>query len=292
MALVHRGSVNAWECDERGHMNVQFFAGRSSDAGYALARLLGLVPGATSFAILQHHIRYHRELMAGDLLSIDAAVLEMRGKTLRAVQHFREDVSGALAATFVLDAGHLDLTTRRLTPWSAETQAHAAALAGAADPLSSPKGLPPDACDSAPTRAKAQAGGMALTNVSAVNSWETDSNRHLNVRGYVARFSECQSHLWALAGLPRPAQARAGLGTATTEHRIAYLKELREGDVVEIFTGIVARSARSVHFRHWMFVAGTDTAAAAADGIAVVFDKATRKAMPLDAAIAQAQLQR
>ena len=31
-----RGSVNTWECDEVGHMNVQFYVARASDAAFYL----------------------------------------------------------------------------------------------------------------------------------------------------------------------------------------------------------------------------------------------------------------
>ncbi len=31
-----RGTVNTWECDDVGHMNVQFYVARASDAAFYL----------------------------------------------------------------------------------------------------------------------------------------------------------------------------------------------------------------------------------------------------------------
>ena len=42
MIELWRGNANAWECDERGHMNVQFYLAKASEAVGNLAALAGL----------------------------------------------------------------------------------------------------------------------------------------------------------------------------------------------------------------------------------------------------------
>ncbi|MDX5365767.1 MAG: thioesterase, partial [Alphaproteobacteria bacterium] len=70
-----RGTVNTWECDEVGHMNVQFYVARASDAAFYLRHALGLSPSHVkverrAMVAIEEHIRFHRELRAGDIMNM------------------------------------------------------------------------------------------------------------------------------------------------------------------------------------------------------------------------------
>ena len=60
-----RSSVQTWECDQMGHMNVQFYVARETEGIAALSGALGLRPlssGLTQAMLIPHeqHIRFHR----------------------------------------------------------------------------------------------------------------------------------------------------------------------------------------------------------------------------------------
>lgn len=288
---TYRGYVSLPECDEMGHMNIQFYLAKTSDASFHMRTALGLggagrQPPRTGYVALEHHIRFHRELRASDLVVIRSGVVEIGDKTMRVYQEMRNAADETLAATFVIDIGHLDLEARKLVPWPEESRTRAEGLRCARPPQAAPRSLADGSLDRDATLDRARALGMAETNRSAVNPWECDANGHMNARFYMARFSDCQGHMWAQAGLDRHAQAARNLATATVEMRLAYFRELDAGRTIVVRTGLECASEKTLRYRHWMFDAETGDPAAAAEGIALLFDKDTRKAVPLPVEIA------
>jgi acyl-CoA thioester hydrolase len=85
MIEVARSSVQTWECDQMGHMNVQFYVGKADEGLSALAAALGLSARAqrSTFAALiprEHHIRFHRELRPGAPFAIKAGILASKAE--------------------------------------------------------------------------------------------------------------------------------------------------------------------------------------------------------------------
>lgn len=286
MIDTYRGYVSLQECDEMGHMNIQHYIAKGSDSSFNLRVALGLgaldqPKSGLGYVALEHHIRFHRELRASDLVVIRAGVVEMRDKTFRIYQEMREALDDRLAATFVVDTGCLDLETRRLTQWPDEARQRAQSLMTALPPEALPRSLPKEAVERDVSLARADEFGMVETNRSVVNTWECDTNGHMNARFFMARFSDAQGHMWAHAGLGRHEQAARGLATATVEMRLAYLRELRAGETLFVRTGILATEGKTIRYRHWLFSGDTGEAACIAEGAGLLFDKATRKAVPL-----------
>ena len=286
MIDTYRGYVSMQECDEMGHMNIQHYISKSSDSSYNLRVALGLAAldqaqSGLGYVALEHHIRFHRELRTSDLVTIRSGVVELRDRTMRIYQEMREVLDDRLAATYVVDTGCLDLATRRLTAWPDETRRRAEAMKAVLPPEALPRALPPEALSRDVSLARADADGMVETNRSVVNTWECDTNNHMNARFYMARFSDAQGHMWAHAGLGRHEQAARGLATATVEMRLAYFRELRAGETIVVRTGILGAEGKTIRYRHWLFSGDTGEPACAAEGAGLLFDKASRKAVAL-----------
>lgn len=287
---TYRGYVSLQECDEMGHMNIQHYIAKTSDSSYNLRTALGVGAMAQSetgcgYVALEHHIRFHRELRASDLVVIRTGIVEIGDKTMRIYQEMREALDDRLAATFVVDTGCLDLETRRLTAWPDETRARAEKFRIELPAEALPRSLPKDAVERDVSLACADADGMVETNRSVVNTWECDTNGHMNARFVMARISDAQGHMWAHAGLGRHEQAARGLATATVEMRLIYSRELRAGETLFVRTGILPGAGKIVRYRHWLFSGDTGLPACAAEGAGVLFDKASRKAVPLPGAV-------
>lgn len=286
MIDTYKGYVNPWECDEMGHMNIQFYMGKTSDAAFYHQAFMGLGyehqrTERTTYVALEHHIRFHKELFASDLVAIRSGVFSISEKTMRIYQEVRNALTDTLSATLVVDVGHFDMNTRKLVPWTDFTRAQAEKTLIPRPPHSEPKSQADGSLDRDVSVARAQTLGMHETNRSAVNRWECDSNEHMNSRFYLARFSECQGHMWAHAGLDRHAQKAKGLATATVEMRIAYFQELNAGQTLFVRTGLEAQGPKTLRYRHWMFNAETGEPAAAAEGTALLISRETRKAVDL-----------
>ncbi|MDO8838961.1 MAG: thioesterase family protein [Parvibaculum sp.] len=290
MIDTYRGYVSMQECDEMGHMNIQHYISKSSDSSYNLRVALGLAAldqpqSGLGYVALEHHIRFHRELRTSDLVTIRSGIVELRDKTMRIYQEMREVLDDRLAATYVVDTGCLDLATRRLTAWPGETRRRAEAMKTALPPEALPRALPPEALSRDVSLARADADGMVETNRSVVNTWECDTNNHMNARFFMARFSDAQGHMWAHAGLGRHEQAARGLATATVEMRLAYFRELRAGETIVVRTGILGVEGKTIRYRHWLFSGDTGEPACAAEGAGLLFDRASRKAVALPEAL-------
>ena len=85
MIEVMRSSVNTWECDNMGHMNVRHYSARAADGLARLAMELGLGPRqlakeGTSVRALAQHLRFHREMRPGATFRVRAGVSRRQRK--------------------------------------------------------------------------------------------------------------------------------------------------------------------------------------------------------------------
>jgi acyl-CoA thioester hydrolase len=101
-----------------GHMNVMWYAGKFDEACWQLLSMLGLHPSrfaqdGTGMAAVEQHTQYRRELHAGDAVTVQSALLEVKDKSIHMLHKMVHDASGEVAATTVVVAVHLDATIRR-----------------------------------------------------------------------------------------------------------------------------------------------------------------------------------
>jgi acyl-CoA thioester hydrolase len=224
-------------------------------------------------------------MMMSDLVSIRSGIVDVSDRTLTLYQEMTNALSGDLTATFVVQAGHLDLKERKLVPWRDETRKRATELHVDLSERATPRALANESFDRDVTLSRADQLELIVSNRSVCNSWECDTNGHMNARFYMARFSECQGHLWAHIGIERHQQAERALATATTEYRLVHFRELSAGDTILVRTGLFGVSERTIHYKHWMFEAETGAPVAASEGIALLFDRSTRRAIVLPDAL-------
>ncbi len=116
--LTYRGVVYPWQCDHVGHMNVMWYMGKFDEATWQLFFALGLTPSllrqnARGMAAVDQHIQYKKELLAGDVVSIRSAVLEVRDKSIHFSHDLINDETKAVAASTTITGVHLDTVARR-----------------------------------------------------------------------------------------------------------------------------------------------------------------------------------
>jgi acyl-CoA thioesterase FadM/ketosteroid isomerase-like protein len=132
LLLTVEARVEPHLLDGMGHMNVagymqlfdrgiwQFFELRGIDAEYRRANARGM------FA-LEDNLRYLSELREGDALQIYTGVTQARPKTLRMLEYMIDPERQKVAAVREVVAAHIDLTTRKTTPFPAQLLAQLAA---------------------------------------------------------------------------------------------------------------------------------------------------------------------
>lgn len=125
MFLTARSVVYPWQCDHMGHMNVMWYTAKFDEATWHLFAHAGITPSylrqnKRAMAGVQQDTSYKRELMAGDIVSIRSAVLEIREKVIRFYHEMQNDETHQVAATTTLTAVHLDRETRKSCPFPTE----------------------------------------------------------------------------------------------------------------------------------------------------------------------------
>ncbi len=280
-----RGGVNTWECDENAHMNVQFYVARASDASFFLRHALGLTPSRIraekrTMITLEEHLRFHRELHAGDIMRMRTRIIAMRDKTMTVCHELLNANTDETAATIVSTCGHLDLEKRRLIAWDDGARKRGEALTGPLPEHARPR--PRRA--NAPARHHARAGRGARLHRHSSRTGNALAMRRFRPYEHAilhVALSDGGGHLWRSLGMDRSSMLRQGRGTIALEQRISYVREVRSGDTLIIKSALSGMTDKTLRFTHLMFNAETGELAASSDSIAAILDLERRKIVAL-----------
>ena len=130
---TYRGVVYPWHCDHMGHMNVMWYVGKFDEATWNLFAAMGVTAAflrenGRGMAAVQQNITYKRELVAGDIVSVHSAFLEVREKVARFVHEMRHGETGELAALCMLTGVHIDAAARKARPFPQDILARGRSL--------------------------------------------------------------------------------------------------------------------------------------------------------------------
>jgi acyl-CoA thioester hydrolase len=114
------GRVGPMECDHLGHMNVQFYVAKVSDAAWHVMASIGITPAFIRVrrqapAAVKQEIAYLKELRAGELLRMNSGVLEASEKRLTFYHRLTNVETGQVAMTTRVYTVNMDLDARRST---------------------------------------------------------------------------------------------------------------------------------------------------------------------------------
>lgn len=137
--ITYRGAVYPWHCDHIGHMNVMWYVGKFDEATWHLFTALGITPTylrekERGMVAVEQRIRYQRELMAGDVITIRSGILEMKEKVIRFCHEMRNEETGEIAAITVLTGIHLDRRVRKSCTFPEEVLARGRTMTVTYDP--------------------------------------------------------------------------------------------------------------------------------------------------------------
>jgi acyl-CoA thioester hydrolase len=258
-----RSTVNTWNCDEVGHMNVQFYVAAASDANRAFAVTHGISRPVTSS---RDHVRFHRELRAGDIYSVTSAVSGTGegGLTLSHLMH--NSATGILAAT---------LTSQTDLPVHLETGPYEALNEEAL-----PRGVP--GASSLPHLQLDDQASASLIPIyqGVVHPEHCDETGLMRQQHIMARFSDGAAHLWQHVGFDRDTMIKARRGTVVLEMRLDRLADVRAGTVLIGKSAMVEVMGRVLRFAHFLFDASTGAPVATGEAAAVLLDLDARKTVP------------
>jgi acyl-CoA thioester hydrolase len=288
-APLYLGSVNTWECDEGGHLNVRFQTERFTYGlmmfAQALAMPRAFAPNAmATIAPLDLHVRFHKEAVPPDSMFMHGAVIEIGESDITLCADMRH-ADGGFGTTFTLRAAHVETATEKRFPWSSRTREAAAALMRPLPNHAAPRSIDLTRAPCEATLARAIELGAMRIGATGVTPDQCDAFGRLRTDHLFGRTSDSVP---ALLGAYRRSLAAIGEEVpagAVVEARIAFRKRPRVGDLMEIRSGIVEMSGKTLRLAHWICDPVGGGVWATFEVISVSFDKLTRKAVtPSDAA--------
>lgn len=254
-----RGFVNAWDCDENDHLNVQFYFGFFEDAAAQFFAMVGQAPDGTP-ELATRHVRFHSELRGGQLVVVDShAVRGQSPGSWHLVHRMSEPATGRLAAT-ALDTFRGAAAEAGMAEVPAEARPRSLAL--------SPADVGDLAARTAPTTHRGRLGPE-----------EIGPDGHPWHRAVVARFSDAAPHFWEAMGATQPWLAERGLG------RVALEMKVTRGAVaagpIDLTSAPLAVAAKTVSFFHVVRASASGQVIAAGEVTALLFDQRRRRSIEL-----------
>jgi len=285
---VWQGIANKWDCDEMGHMNVRIYVEKALEGLGVFAAQIGMPnaykPNSPSTLIpADQHIRYIREVHAGNPVSMTACVLEV-GECDAVIYQDMRHGDGRCAAAFRTRIVHANAKTCAPFPWSTRSRAALEALIDTPPDETAPRSIDPKQAPLASTE----------TNMSAVDKVRPPmvgmgaiSPQHCDVFGrmvhswFIGRISDSVPNLlyeWRQKIANNPDGKPAG--GAVLEYRLVYRRWPQAGDVYQVHTSFGGEFGKAHALNHWVMDPLSGKAWVTCQAVAVTFDLETRKVIP------------
>lgn len=290
--ITGRGAVNSWECDQWGHLNVQFYLAKASDALAVLALQLGVTPtrqrlSGSGLLPVADRILFKRELRAGEIYSFRSGIRAIAGDGALAVASTMVNLgTGDDAATFETRLRWAEFDSGGFLPWPQDVLSTAVAVAGefVQAPLPSPMAHAHQPSAGALER-------LLLTYRGSIEAWECDARGIAPPRAHLARFADCINHLFRAMGISKDQLRAQGLGSAALDYEIEYRRLMRLGQAVETRSGVLDAGEKVFHFFHHLIDSATGDVITSIVVAALFFDLVTRKSVPMPEAVRSAARQ-
>ena len=259
---TQRGTVNAWQCDYNHHLNVQFYCREFDQA----ARFLALSCGGDAAGPLPatRHLRFHAELVAGDIFTVHSARIVDGPHAGSLVHWMSHGGTGALVAT-ALDGG--------VQPFACP-EVPESAVASAL-----PRSV--DAAEEALPLAAMADGGWQTTTRCWVTMDRCTAAGELTEQHMVAMLGDAAGHAWEQAGVGVVTVREKGLGRIAVEAKFTHFAPARVGDALVLHSRVGPAQGRSIRLQHHLYRMPGGAPIARADVTALLIDMKTRKTVML-----------
>jgi acyl-CoA thioester hydrolase len=278
--VTYRGCVNAWECDQWGHQNVQFYLAKAADAQAALCCEIGLTPSylrdnGAGVMTVRDRVLFKRELHAGDAVCIRSGIREAHGAAIRYFSVLSNQETGTESAVFETEARLTDVASAKPIelPQSVALRALQLATPHTAH-------APPAPID-APRAPAVTPQHALLTHRGTLQSWECDESGWTTPRFQIARFAESATQLIEHLGLPKAALRSRNLGSAALDYAIEYRAPLRPGQSVDVRSGVLEVGRKVLRCFHHLIDSGQGEIATIIEIAVVFFDLTARKSVAM-----------
>lgn len=116
--ITYCGSIQQWECDHMGHLNVTGYMTRFNEATWVLFSSVGIdreymEKNRIGMSAVRHEINYTSELLPGDTCYIDSRVIAVGNTSLKTIHTLFKDPQSKISASCSVTAVHIDRDSRK-----------------------------------------------------------------------------------------------------------------------------------------------------------------------------------
>jgi acyl-CoA thioester hydrolase len=282
-APLYQGSVNTWECDDGGHLNVRFHMERAFTGLAHMARALELPHAFTENAgstllVREAHARFLKEARPGAPLIMHGGVIEL-GEADATLCFDMRHQDGAPGTAFTFKVAHVETRALRSFPWSARSKAAAKQLKCKLPEHAKPRSIDLNKAPADVTRQGAVNLGATRIGGAIVQPDQCDALGRLRGEHIAGRVSDSVPNLlthWRHAMANESGAAPAG---AVVEARVVFRRFPRAGELIEVHSGIVEVADKTLRLVHWIVDPESGAGWASMEAVALTFDTTTRKAL-------------
>ena len=283
-----RGSAEAWECDEMGHMNVRFWVRHFMDGLSVLAQDIGcgdaFAQGATATLIpTRQHIKFIREARAGAPLFSRGGIVSISETEIIFYSEIVHAFSGEIGATSIATLSHIDAKTGKAFAFPARVAALGHTHLVEIPPHGQPRSLSLDSNIPIINSDDAASQGYRFIGQASVRNDEVDLFDRLYPEGMIGRVSNAMPNFlsqWredATAEMTEIDGVTRTAGAAVLEYRLDYLAWPRAGDLTCVYSGLTEVAGKTITLRHLVLDALTGAPYCVCEALAVTLDLNARK---------------
>jgi acyl-CoA thioester hydrolase len=121
---------------------------------------------------------------------------------------------------------------------------------------------------------------LPITNHKVIPKEYMDIMGHMNVMWYIHLFDDGTRNFFRSFGFGEDYVRRTGMGSFALESHVRYRAEVKVGEAVTVRSRVLARSAKTIHFMHFMTRDHDGMLAATIETLSAHADLSRRKVVP------------
>ncbi|WP_018998093.1 acyl-ACP thioesterase [Hirschia maritima] len=289
MIEVYRGSPNAWECDEMGHMNVRFYLAKLMEGVGVFCHEMGMpqafkINAPSTVKLKDLHIRFLREAHAGLPFYMKAGVVGTLDTSVK-VYFQLNHLDDTPCAVFRCELEHIDIHTDQAFLWSPKTIEFFNSIPAEMPDQLGPRSISVDTPPlNQPTMQDVEKIHPIRVGTGLILPDQCDVFGNMKTEFFIGRLSDSAPHLAdtldvGMTRSPTPDDTEQRIGTAALEYRFAFHNLPSAGDSFHIYAGLGEQQGKTWGVHYWIMDPNTQLAYATAQATLVRFDLDKRKAV-------------
>ena len=288
MITVYRNSVQSWEIDQMGHMNVQFYFEKALQGCVVLWNKLGINGqavelGNTDLSLARAHIRFLKEQKPGAPFFLKAGIVEFGDTEVKLYLEMIETITQQPVAAFNFQF----LWT--IKPSVEVKQNFSKVFEDLKVDIPSygqTRGL---SLEKEPLLSLSQASqkNMIDSFEAVILLRQCDNRSKIKPSAYMGIVSDSTPHLLAYTGTIDE-NGMTNIGSAALEYKFDFFEYVPLGAHLKTKSGVQSLSNKTFVWQHWIFNVETGNPVALASAVAVTMDLEARKSIPIPPEMSEA----